>query len=169
MNGNDSLQRYRALGGPAGRFLLVVAGIVVGQAILYGPSLLGWKILLPLDILATPRVYIPRCSATESLVPHNSVRSDPVLVFEPLRRFTAEEMAAGRWALWTPYQYAGTPMTYGKYSPMWVLRSCVVSPVVIAWTQLFISLSIGGGAYLFCRRALRVEFGRRHWQHGVTR
>ena len=36
------------------RLMIVLAGIVLGQAILYGPSLAGRKILLPLDILAAP-------------------------------------------------------------------------------------------------------------------
>ena len=39
-----------------GRLLVVLLGIVVGQFILYGPSLVGSKILLPLDILQIPSV-----------------------------------------------------------------------------------------------------------------
>ena len=137
---------------------MVAAGIVVGQAILYGPSLLGRTILLPIDLLAGSNMYVPSSIGTKEIVPHNCVRTDLVLEFEPLRRFTTEEMAAGRWAVWTPYQYAGTPMPYGTYSPMWLLRSCVQSPVVIAWVQLLIALSIGFGAYVFCRQVLDVGF-----------
>ena len=37
-----------------GGIAIAVLGIVVGQAILYGPSLIGKKILLPLDLLAVP-------------------------------------------------------------------------------------------------------------------
>ena len=33
------------------KLLIILAGIVFGQAILYGPSLMGEKILLPLDLL----------------------------------------------------------------------------------------------------------------------
>ena len=33
---------------------IVFAGIIFGQAVLYGPSLIGKKILLPLDLLAQP-------------------------------------------------------------------------------------------------------------------
>jgi hypothetical protein len=140
------------------RLLMVAAGIIVGQAILYGPSLLGRTILLPIDRLLSSGIYIPRPVGVKETLPHNYVRTDLVLVFEPLRRFSAEERAAGRWAVWTPYQYAGTPMLYGKYSPMWALRCCVQSPVVIAWVQILISLSIGFGGYLFCRQVLQVGF-----------
>jgi len=41
------------------KLLVVGAGIVLGQAILYGPSLIGEKILLPLDLLTLPGYYIP--------------------------------------------------------------------------------------------------------------
>jgi len=38
---------------------VVVLGILLGQLALYGPSLLGVKILLPLDLLALPHTYLP--------------------------------------------------------------------------------------------------------------
>ena len=34
-----------------------MAGIVLGQVILYGPSLAGRKVLLPVDYLPAPDVY----------------------------------------------------------------------------------------------------------------
>jgi hypothetical protein len=68
----NSNQENRAV---AGRrwpgFLLVLAGIILGQAVLYGHSLLGKKILLPLDILAQAGVYIPQTAETAGLAPHN--------------------------------------------------------------------------------------------------
>lgn len=157
--GESSLrQRCRSWGGPAGRFLVVVAGICVGQAILYGPSLQGQKLLLPLDQLAYPNVYLPRAPDEGRFIPHDVTCSDLVFVFEPLRRFTAEELAQGRLTLWNPNQYTGAPMTYGACSPMWLLRCLVVSPRVLPWLQLFISLLIGGGTYLFCQQVLQVGF-----------
>src|SRR5947207_2664072 len=45
--------------GRPGRLAIVLAGIMVGQVILYGSSLIGQKILLPIDFLAWPGVYIP--------------------------------------------------------------------------------------------------------------
>ncbi len=150
----ESTDRRRAVG----RLVVVIAGIVVGQAILYGPSLIGSKILLPLDTLAEPGMYLPRAPASHQPVAHNNVRSDLILAFEPLRRFTAEEMAAGRWAMWTPYQFAGAPFIFAKYSPFWILESVSPSPLLIAWVQLLVSLTAGIGMYLFCRRVLDVTF-----------
>ena len=46
---------------------LVVAGIVLEQFILIGPSLIGQKILLPLDFLAMPGMYLPRLPHTQPI------------------------------------------------------------------------------------------------------
>src|SRR6267142_1707517 len=73
----------------AARLVLVLVGIMAGQAILYGPSLVGEKILLPLDILALPRVYLPRTPEVEKIIPHDAVLADLVLGSETARRFTA--------------------------------------------------------------------------------
>ena len=51
----------RALPAPASRWkrvALVVVAISLGQALLYGPSLAGQKILLPLDLLGLDRVVV---------------------------------------------------------------------------------------------------------------
>ena len=53
--------------------LIVIAGIVLGQAVLYGPSLVGQKILLPLDILAHPALYIPPTPATAKIGIHSTI------------------------------------------------------------------------------------------------
>ena len=49
------------------------------------------------------------CGRREAIVPHNFVLSDLVLQAEPNRQFAASEIRAGRWPLWTPYQFAGSP------------------------------------------------------------
>jgi len=43
-----------------GKLLIVLAGIIACQCILYGPSLAGRKVLLPLDLLAVKKMYLPR-------------------------------------------------------------------------------------------------------------
>ena len=96
------------------KLLVVGAGIVLGQAILYGPSLIGKKILLPLDILAQPGVYMPPTPETAKIVPHNIVLSDMVAVFEPARQFAISEIHQGRFPLWAPYQYGGVPFVWPK-------------------------------------------------------
>jgi hypothetical protein len=140
------------------RLWIVVAGIVLGQAILYGPSLIGRKILLPLDILAQQGVYIPPTPETAKIVPHNIVLSDQVVEFEPARQFAIAEIRQGRFPLWSPYQYGGVPSVWPKFS-LFLLGECLVkSPVILAWGQLFAALVAGLGMYFFCRGALRVGF-----------
>lgn len=140
------------------KLLIVIAGIVLGQAILYGPSLIGEKILLPLDILAQQGVYIPPTPETATIVPHNIVLSDLVVLFEPARQFAISEIHQGRFPLWAPYQYGGVPFVWPKYSLFLLLECCTKSPVILAWTQLFAALVAGIGMYFFCRRTLQVGF-----------
>jgi hypothetical protein len=140
------------------KLLIVSVGIVLGQAILYGPSLIGGKILLPLDILAQPGVYMPPTPETAKIVPHNIVLSDLVVLFEPARQFAISEIHQGRFPLWAPYQYGGVPFVWPKYSLFLLLECCTKSPVILAWTQLFAALVAGIGMYFFCRQTLQVGF-----------
>src|ERR1041384_2851379 len=78
------------------RLAVVLAGIIVGQAILFGPSFIGQKVLLPVDILAYPGVYIPTPAGSKLIAPRDLITADLVLQFEPERRFTAGELHAGR-------------------------------------------------------------------------
>jgi hypothetical protein len=137
---------------------VVLAGIVAGQAVLYGPSLIGRKVLLPLDILAQPGIYDPIPPGVRPPRPHDPVLSDLVLGLEPARRFAAAEIRAGRWPMWMPFQYAGCPYLAPKYSPFCLLGYAIGSPLGVAWSQVLLALVAGGGAFLFCRRALGVGF-----------
>ena len=137
---------------------VVFLGIVVGQFLIYGPSLVGRKILLPLDYLALPEVYLPRTAEVAKIVPHDATLSDLVLQFETDRRFAAGELRAGRFPFWAPYQYCGAPFVWPKYSPFLLLQTLTASPVIVAWAQLAAALVAGLGAYAFCRRALGVGF-----------
>src|SRR5262249_39367896 len=141
------------------RLLVVLAGIVLGQAIVYGPSLLGRKILLPLDILALPHMYLPSSPATHRLLPHHQGLPRRIHVDEISRRFAVSEFHAGRLPLWAPYQYAGVPYSWPIYSPLALLNFCTASPVILAWSQLLAAVVAGLGAYCFCRRVLRVGPG----------
>src|ERR1044071_1193064 len=73
------------------RPLVVIAGIALGQAILYGPSLAGRRVLLPLAILATPQVYLPAPSESTGSVTGDPALSDLIHQFEIERRFAASE------------------------------------------------------------------------------
>jgi hypothetical protein len=139
--------------------LIVFLGILVLQTILYGPSLIGQKILLPLDILAQPGVYLPKADGVTNIEPHNASLSDLVYQMEPWRRFAISELRAGRLPMWAPYEFGGVPFIYPKFSPFLFLQCCISSPVVLAWSQLLEALVAGFGAYFFMRRAL----GLRYW------
>lgn len=139
-------------------FLLVLAGIILGQAVLYGPSLTGNKILLPLDILAQAGVYIPQTAKTAGLAPHDMTLSDLVYQFEPARQFAVSEIHQGRFPWWAPYQYGGVPFVWPKFSPFLFLECLAKSPVILAWVQLLAALVAGTGMYFFCRKALSVGF-----------
>jgi hypothetical protein len=137
----------------------VLAGLLASQLILFGPSLTGSKILLPIDLLAQSEVYIPVTPETANLIPHDTIQSDLPYVIEPERIFVASELQAGRWPWWVPGQYAGKPVLQWPWlSPLSIMLSVIRSPVVLAWHQLFAALIAGVGFYLFCRRALRVRF-----------
>ncbi|MGD0261262.1 MAG: hypothetical protein ABSD29_15730 [Verrucomicrobiota bacterium] len=144
--------------GKLARLVIVLGGIVLGQAVLYGPSLAGRKILLPLDILAEPFYYLPRTPEVAKIEPQNTSRSDMIDVSEPARRFAAAELHAGRLPMWTPYNFAGAPFIWPKFSPFLALQCATASPVVLAWSQLLAAIVAGLGAYLFCRRVLVVSF-----------
>ena len=139
--------------------MLLLAGIFFGQVLLYGPSLVGLKILLPLDILTQKAHLIPPPSDQKLSPPANFVLSDLLYCGEPGRHFLRSEFRAGRIPLWDPNQYAGAPAVAPKLSPFNLLFVAIESPVVIAWAQLLVALLAGTGMYVFLRRAV----GLRYW------
>ncbi len=142
-----------------GRWAALAAGIILGQAILFGPSLAGRKILLPLDLLAQPGHLLPRTAETAAITPHDTILSDLVLSGEVYRQFFARELRAGRLPLWTPFQYAGSPATGSKFSPYRLFDVLFPSPVTLAWEQMILALIAGGGMYAWCRRGLGLAPG----------
>lgn len=150
---------------------ILVLGLVVPQFILYGPSLIGQKILLPLDILKSGGHYLPpdelrtfhsadgQASLKNPFRSHNDSQSDQILSYEIERQFVAKEFRAGRIPLWTPYHYAGAPfVNWPKYSPFTLIYSLIPSPYVLAWIQLIKTLVAGIGAFMFFRRCLCLGF-----------
>jgi hypothetical protein len=140
------------------RLLIVLAGILCGQCILYGPSLAGRKILLPLDILTQPDIYLPTTAKVAEVEPRNPSQSAMIYHLEPARRFAAAELHAGRLPMWTPWNFAGAPFVWPKFSPFLALQCCTESPFVLPWSQLLAAIMAGLGAYLFCRGVLTVGF-----------
>ena len=136
----------------------MLLGIVVGQWILYGPSLVGGRVLLPLGVLSSPGMLLPPAAGGKVLAVEDFVRSDLVLQFEPERRFATAELAAGRLPLWLPYQYGGVPARFTLLSPFFLLKCLAATPVILAWVQLLQAMVAGLGAYRFFRRGLGVGF-----------
>jgi len=58
---------------------VLMAGILVPQAILYGPSLVGHKVLLPVDLLA--RTYLPQTPEVQRIAIHDQVLTDQIFVY----------------------------------------------------------------------------------------
>jgi hypothetical protein len=126
---------------------------------LYGPSLSGYKILLPVDLLALPGYYLPATPEYADIEPHDATLADEVLLFEFERRFATREFRAGRLPLWIPDIGLGAPyVVWEKYSPFNVLYYLFPWPVTLAWIQLLKSIVAGWGAYCFFRRVLDVGF-----------
>lgn len=153
------------------RAAIVVAGIVAGQCLLYGSALAGRTVLLPLDLLNGPGVYLPRSAATADLVPRDFSQSDQVLQYEFVRRFTAAEVRAGRWPLWSPHAYAGAPAFGVQGSIFQGPYVAWPSPFILAWLQLFIALVAGVGAYRCLRDVLDIGFwpaAIAAWAHPLT-
>jgi hypothetical protein len=152
-------------GGPRsrlGRAAVVLVGVLLPQALLYGPSLVCRKVLLPLDILAQPNHYLPPDIASQVGQPQDWVLSDLVLQEEVFRRFAVERVRAGEVPLWNPYILCGAPFLAANhtavFSPFRWLDYLWPGPWVLAWDQVLRALVAGGGAYLFFRRELSAGF-----------
>jgi hypothetical protein len=144
------------------RAAILLIGLLVPQGVLYGPSLVGHKILLPLDLLALPQTYLPRTPAYADVAPRNIAMLDLVTAINERREFAVREVRAGRLPLWNPYAYCGAPFLAANntavFSPYRLLDYAFPSPVTLAWKQLAKALVIGIGAYLFFRIGLQVAF-----------
>lgn len=148
----------RARPGRMARLLLVAAAILLGQAVLFGPSLVGSKLLLPLDILAQRNHYLPHTAGLSDVQPENFVLSDLVLHAEPTRVFAAQELRQGRFPWWNPYAFAGAPHVLMRFSPFMLLRILTPSPWVLPWVQVLVALLAGFGAYALARKTLALGF-----------
>ncbi|MBK7644460.1 MAG: hypothetical protein IPJ19_15690 [Planctomycetes bacterium] len=146
----------------AARVLVLLALILLPQCVLFGPSLVGARILLPLDILEQPGVYIHTDPGTKVEPPVDLALSDLVFKVEPERRYAVESIRAGRIPLWNPLEYCGTPSLAANlgsvFDPLRAIDYLFPGPAAIAWRQLAKALLAGIGAYLFSRRVLRVSF-----------
>lgn len=141
------------------RACLVATGILVGQAVLFWPSLIGQKVLLPLDLLALPNAYLPSGPPYDRIEIHDRALSDEVFFYEPMRHFLAAEVRAGRLPLWLPQDYCGAPLAvFPKYSLFNLIYYLFPGPAAVVGMQFAMALVAGVGAYRFFRRALGAGF-----------
>lgn len=141
--------------GRKSRLGVVALGLLLGQLALFAPSMVGRKILLPLDLLALPNTYLPASSVSAG----NPTFTDLLFAYEMSRRFTAAEFRAGRIPTWNPDSYTGAPFAnFPKYSPFLWPYYVFNAPWALAWIQFLTALVAGMGAYAFFRIALRLSF-----------
>lgn len=143
------------------RAIVLLAGLLLPQLVLLGPSLLGSSVALPLDALASgfPALYGERF---EPISPLNANHSDMLFHYEPFRRYAVGELHAGRIPLWLPHIFGGTSFIgIGQtafFSPYRLIEFSSMNPIVLAWSQLAKALVAGLGMYFFLRIGLRVRF-----------
>lgn len=147
------------------RVAILLLGLVGPQVWLYAPSLMGTKLLLPLDNLTKRHFYVPTPPEQKRdtlIIPQNTMLDDIVLSIEFRRQLAIEAVRQGRLPLWNPYNFCGAPFLAANntavFSPFRLLDYAFPSPVTVAWKHLLKTLLAGIGAYLFFRTALKVGF-----------
>jgi len=140
-------------------WLLLWTGWLAPQFLLLGPALVGRTVDIPVDLLATPLIYLPESDDSTVVVHHGAELEDLILCYPQARDFFAKELRAGRWPIWNPKNFGGTPFVGWGYSPFELLYHLVPSPVTVAWISLFESITLGLGMWLFLRRCLDLSYG----------
>src|SRR5580704_1395087 len=145
--------------GPRG-WLVLFAGWVLPQVLLLGPALVGRTVNLPVDLLATPHLYLPDAPEYRRIVPQHGIGLlDLVIQYPGPRKFATAELRAGRLPLWQPANFAGAPFAgWPKYSPFELLHYIAPGPVTLAWMSLLQTVTCGLGMWLFLRLALRLSY-----------
>ncbi|MDB5391180.1 MAG: hypothetical protein JWM11_6826 [Planctomycetaceae bacterium] len=138
-------------------WLALLCVLAIPHVLIFGPALIGKTYLLPLDLLALDRFYLPKTAEYSSVIPHSRHATDLILEYPAERKFIADEYAAGRIPLWSPYNYLGAPIVDStKYSPFELPLVLFRSPVMLAWQQLCLGLWAGIGCYVFLRQVIAV-------------
>lgn len=141
----------------AGTVCALLIGLFAVQALQFGASLTGREILLPLDILGIPDVYLPGTPEVRAMTIQEPFRSDPVLFYEPARRFAAREVRSGRIPAWDPSIFSGAAFVrWGTWGPLAWPSYLWPSSRVLAWTELLVGMIAGTGTFVFARSVLGV-------------
>src|SRR4051794_18025218 len=143
------------------RGVVLLLGLIAPQVLLMGQSLAGKRILLPLDLLRMPGMYLPSQDwSPQQMMGINTTVTDLVLQLEPDRVFAVREVRSGRVPLWNPNSYCGAPILAANQpavlAPFRLIDYLWPSPSALAWGRLARVIVAGVGAYLFFRQGLRV-------------
>ncbi|PDV99812.1 hypothetical protein A9Q02_00955 [Candidatus Chloroploca asiatica] len=118
------------------------------------PSLLPDNALLPADLLFDQSPW-QAVAPTSFHTPGNNLLVDQVFQFYPWRLLAIDELHAGRWPLWNPLIYAGTPLVANDQSavfyPINLLLAWMPPHMVSGWSALFRLWTAFGGMYILLR------------------
>lgn len=126
--------------------------LAVALAIWLWPSVIGGKVLLPLDLVA----HNPPHDPTGVGPVHNPLIGDMIYENYTWHEFQRQAIRAGELPLWNPYTFAGHPLyATGQASTFYPLNAIFwIVPLARAYVGfIWLHLLLGGlFAYLFCRR-----------------
>lgn len=116
------------------------------------PSIVGGKVLLPLDILTHTLPYTPPAPGPV----HNGLIGDMLYENFMWKVFQDQAIAGGELPLWNPYTFCGHPLyTTGQSATFYPLNALFwIVPVMHAYVvYTWLHLLLGGWfMYIFCRR-----------------
>jgi hypothetical protein len=136
------------------RTALVGAFFVALVLGLFGPSLVGGKVLSAADVVwFQPPFFVDR--PADLVRPSNNALADPVEVFGPDLWHTREALHGGSSALWNPNAGAGRPLLASQqHAPLFPTQWLVyILPFwqALAWIAALKLLAAALGTYLLCR------------------
>ncbi|MCL4545390.1 MAG: oligosaccharide flippase family protein [Chloroflexi bacterium] len=117
--------------------VLVCIVLVFGPALVFLPSLLGLRVLLPIDnlLLMQPWQSMIGAVAPHFQTPHNALISDMILQNFGWKRFLSSQLLQGKLPLWNPYLLGGAPfLAAGQYQALYPLGFWfLILPVAFAY------------------------------------
>lgn len=131
-------------------------------AVFFWKAVFAGEILLPADIINSPKSLPWGNWTSNQSLPHNLTISDAILAY-PLWKFAKESIGRGEIPLWNPYIFAGTPFladsSTGALYPLNIILYLLPLEKAINITQLLHLLLVGIFTYLFLREIGVGRFG----------
>ncbi|MCL4541405.1 MAG: oligosaccharide flippase family protein [Chloroflexi bacterium] len=135
----------------------ICAMLLLGPALVFFPSLLGQRILLPIDNLLLMQPWAAQAQAILPgfQTPHNALISDMIIQNLGWKRFLVQELLRGHLPLWNPDMLGGAPfLAAGQYQVLYpFVLWFVIMPIAYAYS--FYTVSQLGLAAVFAYLYLR--------------